>query len=216
MMRFGGYFPQGYIGYSKYAEHNQERINDATINYGVATASILSALTSTPILTRAFDPLKPGVGVVLGESPHDALILGGGFDPWGEHPQEVRDRYAELRDTAESIALAVALVTAHEMGHAMGLMPSGLPPQGFFGERGDISFVGGEMTNGLHANLPGLNLMQAGGGDYIALLTQLQAFVTLEPGLNLLELAQILSRETRLSGLARAYLQRRLTYAPTN
>jgi hypothetical protein len=52
--------------------------------------------------------------------------------------------------------------------------------------------------------------MQAGGNS-LALLEEFQAIAETER-LTLLETAELLSLETRLSALSRAYLQRKLTY----
>jgi hypothetical protein len=97
------------------------------------------------------------------------------------------------------------------MGHAMGLMPDGLPPEGYFGNRPDVSFVGTNRTNRHHTDLPGINLMQA-GGDNLALVGELSSVAEIPAGSGLIRLAEILALETRLSPLSRAYLQRRLTH----
>ncbi len=215
MMRFGGTF-DGYIGYSRYMPHNRQRVDDSTAQYGIASAGVLSALTGTPLVSTAFDPVKPGVGEPVGTNAADATVLASDFDPYAPYDEAVMQRYRDLRTVARYIALAIAPVTAHEMGHAMGLMPDGLPPEGFFGNRGDVSFVSRQRTNELHANLPGMNTMQAGGGDYLGLIHQLQNVVELPPHADVIRLAKILSLETRFSALSRAYLQRRLTYGVQN
>jgi hypothetical protein len=213
MMRFGGIF-NGAIGFSKYSEHQIERSNNARIGRGVATSAILNGLTSINLLSPALGPINPRVGARVGDDPNDAVVLDPGFDPYADHPDEVLERYRDLETVATYIALAVAPITAHEMGHAMGLVPLGLPPQGFFGGRPDVTFVGDQLTNGRHADLPGVSLMQSGGGDQLALVQQLLDLIETEPRVRLIELAQILSKETRLSPLSRAYLQRKLTYLP--
>ncbi len=213
MMRFGGVF-NGAIGFSKYSEHQIERSNNARLSRGVATSAILNGLTSINLLSPALGPINPVVGAKVGDDPSDAIVLAPDFDPWGDHPDEVVARYRALETVATYIALAIAPITAHEMGHAMGLVPLGLPPQGFFGGRPDVTFVGDQLTNGRHADLPGVSLMQSGGGDQLALVQQLLDLIETSPRVRLIELAQILSKETRLSPLSRAYLQRKLTYLP--
>lgn len=208
MMRFGGVF-EGALGYSKYSAHHQERADNSIVTRGVASAGILSAFTSLGTISEALAPLHLENGVVLGAHPHDAQVLNPSFDPYAEHPEEVISRYRALKGVAQDIALALGSVTAHEMGHAMGLMPNGLPPEGFFGQVDDCVFVG-PRTNSRHADLPGLNLMQA-GGNQAALIAELQKIVD-RPPRDLLELVRLLARETKLSPLSRAYLQRRLTY----
>jgi hypothetical protein len=206
MMRFGGRF-DGFVGYSKISWYNEKRVDDSTVEYGIATAGILSALTSAPGITAAFDPITT---TPVGTHPADPTVLEPDFDPYGDHAPEVSARYAKLRQVARYIALGLAPVIAHEMGHAMGLVPGGLPPQGFFAGRGDVTFVDRARTGPHHVDLPGLNLMQA-GGDYLGLINKLNSSTEL-PQTRIIELAELLSLETRLSPLSRAYLQGRLTY----
>lgn len=208
MMRLGGVF-EGFLGFSTYSAHNQERADDSLPTLGVASAGVLGALTNTPTITDAFLPVHLENGQPLGQNPHDALVLAPDFDPDAEHPEDVLQRYRALESVAQNIAYGLAPVIAHEMGHAMGLMPDGLPPVGFFGNSPEVAFVG-NRTNVHHADLPGLNLMQA-GGDTIALIGELESVIERE-NITLIELAKILSLETRLSPLSRAYLQRKLTY----
>lgn len=208
MMRIGGVF-EGYMGYSRYAPYNEQRVDDSTLNYGVASAGVLGALTSTYGLADAFKETHLTLGHPIGAHPEDTAVFDPGFDPFDTPDSPASTRYFALKTVAKNIARALSPVIAHEMGHAMGLMPDGLPPEGFFGNRPDIHFVG-PRSNGLHADLPGLNLMQAGGNS-LALLEEFQAIAETER-LTLLETAELLSLETRLSALSRAYLQRKLTY----
>jgi hypothetical protein len=210
MMRFGGVF-DGALGYSGFGPWNEERVDDSGPERGIATAELFSILLSTPVATTAFDPIKPESGVPLGEHPADAAVLDPDFDPYADHGEGIDERYAELRGIARYLALAIASVTAHEMGHAMGLVPNGVPPDGFFGGIEDVSFIGAARTDSHHADLPGLNLMQS-GGDYLGVIDEAIATVELPRGANLLLLAEILALENRLGPYDRAYLQRRLTH----
>ncbi len=209
MIRFGGHL-DGFLGFSEVSPYNEARVDDTTRGRGVATATLLGILTSTPIATDALAPIKVGVGQPLGAHPADAEVLDPAFDPYAAHPGDVQARYEALSQIARWLALAIATVTAHEMGHAMGLMPNGLPPAGFFGDATDVTFVG-PRTNRFHADLPGLNLMQA-GGSYLDVIDEVLTTVELPRGEDVIALAEILALETRLSPLARAYLRGRLTY----
>lgn len=212
MMRFGGVF-DGFLGFSGIAPYNEERVDDSTMGRGIFTAQLIGILLSTPVATDALNPIKPGVGDPVGMHPADAEVLADGFDPFGDNPPEVQARYDDLSNIARWLALAIAAVTAHEMGHAMGLMPNGLPPEGFFGDSTNVALVG-PRTNAFHADLPGLNLMQA-GGDYLGVIDEVLATVDLPRTSDVVLLAEILALETRLSSLSRAYLQGRLTYENT-
>lgn len=208
MMRFGGVFASA-LGYSGYSAHNQRRMDNSTRERGVASAGIISAFSALGVISEALAPLHLEHGVILGAHPHDAQVLDPSFDPYADHPEAALARYWELRHVAQDLGLALAAVTAHEMGHAMGLMPVGLPPEGFFGEVHDCVFIG-PRTDSHHADLPGLNLMQAGGNQG-ALITELRNSVE-RPPRDLLELVRLLAKETHLSPLSRAYLQGKLTY----
>lgn len=211
IMRFGGTFPSA-LGYSGFAPHNEGRVDNSTVDRGVATATLIGSLVSTPELTDAFVDIKPNTGTPVGEGPHDATILAEGFDPFEPSlSAEVRARYDSLWQAADFIGQAVAAVAAHEMGHAMGLVPNGPPPAGFFGGRPDISFMNAANTNSHHADYPGLNLMQAGGSLVSVLITTLTE-LDYPPGLDLEDLARIFSQENRLSPYSFAYLNRQLIY----
>ena len=211
MMRFGGTM-DGFLGRSWISPYYAERIDDTSNQTGVATAAILNALVATPGLTDAFAPTKPDTGTPVGEAEEDAHVLAAGFDPYAEHtlPRH-RQRYDDLRRIARFIGLAVASVAAHEMGHAMGLIPDGPPPAGFFGGRPDVNFMGSDRTNSHHADYPGLNLMQAGGNP-VAIFTEALDSMELPRGTGMVEIAEVFAMELRLSPYAKAYLAGRLTH----
>jgi hypothetical protein len=193
--------------------HNEVRVDDSTADRGVATAGLLGALAGTPVISAALDPIEPGIGAPVGTHPADAIVLDDAFDADAlDVDPELLALYADLRRIARQIALAVASVAAHEMGHAMGLMPDGPPPGGVFGGDADVTFMGALRTDSHHADFPGLNLMQA-GGDLLGLVDDAVPTLELPRGVDLLTIAEILALENRLSPYSRAYLQRRLTYA---
>lgn len=211
MMRFGGTFRDA-LGYSDISVHAQERIDDTGIDRGVATARILDVLARTPIVSDALAPILPELGTPVGQHPEDARVLGAGFDPHAPaNAGAARDRHDDLRRIARFIALAIATVTAHEMGHAMGLVPNGPPPEGFFGDRADVDFMGDSLTNPFHADYPPVNLMQA-GGDLGAIVADGLRLIELPEEYDLVDLALAIALETRLSPYELAYFRRRITY----
>jgi len=211
MMRFGGTF-NGFVGFSDYSARNLERSDDSTAGRGVASVSILGQILAAPVLTEPYDPIKPGIGTPVGEHDWDALVLASDYDPNDPgNPAEAQDRYADLVSVARFIALPLAAVAAHEMGHAMGLMPNGAPPEGFFGNRGDASFIGAEHTNSHHADLPGLNLMQA-GGDPFSLVVSALGPLEYPSNFTLIDLLEMVANENKLSPYSLAYFNRQLTY----
>lgn len=208
MMRFGGTF-DGYVGFSRISPWYAERIDDSTAEYGVATAGLVSILISTPVIS---DVLAPLAETPVGAHPLDGAALDPAFDAYAlDADPDVLARHTTLRTIARYLALVVSSVTAHEMGHAMGLMPNGIPPAGFFGDVTDVPFVSPARTNRWHADLPGLNLMQA-GGDYLGVIDDALRVLELPRGVDLIRIAEILALENRLSAYSRAYMQGRLTY----
>jgi len=211
VMRFGGTFA-GAVGFSGISAWNEERTDDSTIDRGVATAGLIGIFTSTPVISDTLAPIAPRAGQPVGTHPLDASALDPSFDRFAlDADPAVLERHETLRQIARYLAYLLATVTAHEMGHAMGLMPNGLPPDGFFGDASDVPFVNPDRTNRWHADLPGVNLMQA-GGDYLGVIDEALTILELPRGSDLVQLAQILALESRLSAYSRAYLQRRLTY----
>ncbi len=211
MMRFGGTFPDA-LGYSDVSPHARERVDDTGPDRGVATAGILDALARTPIVSEELAPIRPGDGVPVGEHAQDGLVLGDAFDRHGPANTEAANRrFDDLARIARYLGLAIATVTAHEMGHAMGLVPNGAPPEGFFGDRADVDFMGDELTNSFHADYPPVNLMQA-GGNLGAIVAAGARWIELPEEYGLVDLAMAIALETRLSPYELAYFRRRLTY----
>ncbi len=220
MLRLGGVLEGGHLGYSFFSPYNEERIDDSAADLGVATCTILNTLGATPVLTDSFDPIKPGVGTPVGEDPLDAVVLADTFERYDSgNSSAANARYDSLATLVRFIALPVASVAAHEMGHAMGLVPDGPPPDGFFGGRNDVYFgpglAMGPNTDSHHADYPGLNLMQA-GGNFLSVISNALAGIEHAPGYDLVDLALGFAYEDRLSPYSRAYLQGRLSYRNFN
>lgn len=212
IMRFGGVF-DGFLGFSGFSWHNEVRVNDSTPGRGVATGNILDAVVNTATLAAEFWGIMPGLGLPLGTHEHDAVALAADFDRHAvDNEPGVNARYDELARVARLIAVGIGAVAAHEMGHAMGLMPNDPPPAGFFGNRGDVSFINADFTNSHHADFPAVNLMQSGGNP-LATLTEALETIEIPPGTDLVQVAIIAAQENRLSPYSLAYFRRQLTYA---
>jgi len=76
------------------------------------------------------DVFGPVLDTPVGEHPLDAVIFGPSFDP--KDPAQLA-RLGEVRRAVEAFSQVVATVTAHEAGHAIGLVPRGTPGGGLFG-----------------------------------------------------------------------------------
>jgi len=212
MMRFGGTLGSN-LGRSSFSAWNQGRVDDTSADLGVATGTILSTVATTAGTIDEVYPIVPGLGTPVGEHPADAVVLAGDFDRWDPgNDGDANLRHDDLRRIARRLGEAIAAVAAHEMGHAMGLVPDDAPPLGFFGGRADITFMGAERTDSHHADYPGLNLMQA-GSNLVGALADALDLIEVPEGSNLLDLILIFSQENRLSPYSLAYFQRRLTYS---
>jgi hypothetical protein len=94
-----------------------------------------------------FDPLTPGVGgVPVGADPMDAILLEPGFDPGTASPEGLA-RYELVQAAIVGFADMLGSIVAHEAGHALGLVPAGVPGAGLFG-----GVTGAELN---HAVTPG-------------------------------------------------------------
>ena len=215
IMRMGGTMPTA-IGYSLITEFNACQVDNSTARLGVATGDIIGSVVATPALTNELDPIKPTIGTPVGEDSSDATVLADSFDRWAKsNTSTANDRYDTLMAMAKMVGLAIANVTAHEMGHAMGLVPNGPPPSGFFANRDDVTFVADNSTDSHHVNLPGLNLMQA-GGNILTTLTEALDIIEAPRHLSVAELATGLAMENRFSSYSMAYLRGQLTYESLN
>jgi len=211
MLRFGGTLGS-YFGFSKFSAYNQERVDDTAADMGIATSTLMSALVTTALVMEEFYPILPGVGTPVGQHPSDGTVLADDFDRYAlENDPADNARYDELARIAEQLGMAIAAVAAHEMGHAMGLVPNDAPPLGFFGDRADVSFIGAEHTNSHHVDFPFLNLMQAGGNPLVILNDALKRVETPED-YTIVDLVRLLALENRLSPYSRSYLERAQTY----
>lgn len=80
-----------------------------------------------------FGPIKPSLGgTPLGEHPLDAVVLDPAFDAGSATPEELA-RWDDAWTAITNFSNVLAGVTAHETGHALGLVAPGLPGAGMFG-----------------------------------------------------------------------------------
>ena len=78
--------------------------------------------------------LTPKGGTPVGEGTSDHVVLAGTFDRTsGSNTVAENDRYDRIMDAIELAAMSVSGVTAHEIGHSVGLVPDASPKTGFFG-----------------------------------------------------------------------------------
>jgi hypothetical protein len=141
---------------------NNQRQNALTSpDKGIFVTSLLRMVINTPVAWWVLGPFMEGTGVSVGESDLDAMILGGDSIRVSCLDSAMRRRYDQLMLALELTTRAVAADVAHEIGHSVGLVPNGFPPQGLFGGETAAEFAG-PRTNSSHIDTPGNNLMAAG------------------------------------------------------
>ena len=88
-------------------------------------------LTTFGATFRLVSPLLGGTPA--GEGSLDATVMDPGFD-FDRAPTGERSRYLTIFNAADDLALAVATLLAHEVGHSLGLVAPGVNPTGLHGD----------------------------------------------------------------------------------
>ena len=191
-MSIGGDDPvPGYtIGRAEFDSRNSRRNDNTSSELGIFTTNIVEYHINASYLFRSrFEAFTPGRGTPIGTDPIDRIILGDGFDRSSPASSlEANRRYDRLVDAVDAWSRMVALVTAHEIGHSLGLVANGPPPGGLFGGERNAVFAG-PYTNAFHLDTVGGNIMSAALSFYNALLDGEEA-----PRFNALHWAYLLGR----------------------
>jgi len=142
-----------------------------------------------------FDSLRPAAGgTPVGEDPLDAVVLDPAFDPAAATPQELL-RFTVIETGIQSFSEALAAITAHETGHALGMVAPGVPGAGLFGGSSGADFTHAVGADGQPQ--PENYLMKAGDTFDFAHLAGLAPYPF-----------------PYLRGIDHAYLRDRLVLAP--
>ena len=97
----------------------------------------LLVLQADPTFQETFDPLRSSRGgIPVGEHPLDPILLDDLFDPESVTLEEL-GRYNEIQRALERFGAVLGSIMAHEIGHALGLVPPSAPGIGLYG--GDSS-----------------------------------------------------------------------------
>jgi len=89
----------------------------------------------------SFGPTRPSLGgTPLGEHVLDAIVLDPGFDPGSATAEELA-RWDDAMTAITNFSNVLAGVTAHETGHALGLVAPGIPGVGLFGGEVGASYA---------------------------------------------------------------------------
>lgn len=200
----GGDVSKALLGLSKTLdERNLTNEKNTGPTYGVFTSRAIATLVELlekdamvkGVFRVLFGDFVPELGLggkPVGEHALDAEILAAGFDPKQAAPAAAA-RHQKLTFIVETLGRLCGALTAHEIGHSLGLVANGPPPHGLFGGESKASFVNGARTTTGHIDTPGFNLMEAGPGSAPnAPLDPLQ-YLT-EPRFNELNLAYLQGR----------------------
>jgi hypothetical protein len=146
------------VGMANLDFNNQREDDDTVYGRGVYPTSIIRQALANPLSLPLLGSL---VQTPMGESPLDPLIMSPDFDAQTSTNQDAVTRYFEYEFAVKMISIALGSTLAHEMGHSLGLVPSGPPPTGMFAEMPGLNFTVSDVA-GPHIDIPGLNVMQTG------------------------------------------------------
>ena len=141
---------------------NNQAANDNTgSSRGVFTTTFVRVLVTHPLTAALILDYVPAAGgTPFGSLPGDAPFAAPDFDPNDLPPEADAGRAGRFDFMIRMYGMALASVTTHEMGHSLGLVRPGPPPDGLLaGVPG--AWVDGEVE-GAHIDTPGFNLMQSG------------------------------------------------------
>jgi hypothetical protein len=109
---------------------------------------------------ETFDPLRSSRdGTPVGEHPLDPIVLDDRFDPESASPEE-QDRYDQIYGAVDRFGAVLGSIMAHEVGHALGLVPASAPGIGLYGGSSGARFAHAVTPDG--GDPPENYLMKAG------------------------------------------------------
>ncbi|MBM4396306.1 MAG: hypothetical protein FJ087_11505 [Deltaproteobacteria bacterium] len=168
----------GYVGMAEIDPNNQGREDDARPGRGVFVTSIVRQALRNPLGAQILKEISPVDGTPLGEYPGDEAFLDPAFDASSGGDERLANRQLIFGVIMDFATLAVAATLCHEMGHSLGLVANGPPPEGQFGGMPGLSLALSDPGD-WHIDTPGLNVMQT--GKVTSYLEALGAEVRFEP-----------------------------------
>ena len=185
--------PTGYLGMSWLDWNNEGPDDDASDPaHGVFFTALMRKTASFAALKPLLSLIVPATGTPLGGLPDDAKLLDPAYSPPNDADPLHKKRATLVKLFFKVGGIGLAALTAHEMGHSLGLVAPGAPPAGLFGGACEASFVV-TCSDDAHLDTAGANLMQSGKS---------------------LNVADFLTSYPRFEPLSLAYLQRRLVVGP--
>jgi len=184
--------PTGYFGRAWIDANNQEQDDNTVPGNGVFFTALMRKVASFAALKPLLAPIVPPEGVPLGGREGDEALLDPSYNPNSDPDSVRKQRGVVFRFFLQVGGIGLAALTAHEIGHSLGLVAPGPPPTGLFGGASQADFVVGP-ADGWHIDTAGPNLMQSGSS---------------------LNIADFLTTYPRYNPLNLAYLKRRLVVDP--
>ncbi len=164
LIAFAGQLPDTDLFGQAWLDANNQGAEDNTVlGNGVATLTMIRFFLEQSIGVLLFQDILPHTGTAPGRHEFDEVILADDFDPANATSPAMRRRYNIIKLGFDALSTAAAMTIAHEMGHSMGLVTPGPPPRGLFGGVDGLSFTYADEDS-WHIDMPGPNVMQAGGG----------------------------------------------------
>ena len=178
---------QGTIGRAWIDWNNRGKEDDSVFNFGVFVTQIVRQVLKNPLGAVCLREISPVDGVPFGMFEGDEAFLDPLFDPSLIEDERLRRRAELFRLIMDFLSLGIATTLCHEMGHSLGLVPGGAPPEGLFGGMDGLNFTVSDAGYA-HIDTPGLNIMQTHK------VTSYLEFLDGEPRFNELNLAYLRRR----------------------
>ena len=199
----GGDLAQSLVGLSETVdEWNIQNENNAKGFYGCLTTSLVRYFFELvyededvyALASMALSGVMPSMGgVAIGALEGDHLVVDFSV-PVEQLPPASAERRKVLSLALDILGTGLGALTAHEVGHSLGMVAYGPPPYGLFGSEKNASFVVNEAgCKGAHLDTEGPNLMAAGPGS--GNMSSLDmSYLTTQPFFNELNLAYLQGR----------------------
>ncbi|MFQ5654394.1 MAG: hypothetical protein ACE5GW_06655 [Planctomycetota bacterium] len=148
------------LGRAHFDYRNAVFNHDRSPSLGVFTTNLIDYYINISYSFQSrFQALRPDTGVPGGEHDLDSVVLDPSFERLDtQNSAAENQRYDEIWFAIDAWGRAVAAITAHEIGHSIGLCANGTPPLGLFGGVDEAPFAG-PYTNDYHFDSPGNNIM---------------------------------------------------------
>ncbi|MBM4387955.1 MAG: hypothetical protein FJ088_09485, partial [Deltaproteobacteria bacterium] len=182
MIAVGSDAPPGtkYFGMAQIDWHNQKKNNDAKKGYGVFVTNMVRTVAEHPAGALVFGEINSLDGTPFGGYHEDGVFIENLLDDPSGYEVELTDkgllRYEIYKLLMKYVTLGIAAVCVHEMGHSLGLVPPGAPPDGLFAGLNNLDFIE-SVVDSNHIDTKGLNIMQTGESfDYLSVLNDKPKF----------------------------------------